>query len=78
MHDWAAPYWAASLDLAVTILDPGVDTEWLLVEAEAPAATAGLVAGHVRIWSERGRLLADSVQQMLQVAGGPRPTDGTT
>lgn len=75
-HGWAAPYWAASLDLAVTIHDPGVDASWLLVDAEAPVSTGGLVGGHVRIWSEAGRLLADSVQQMIQQA--PRSSEGTT
>lgn len=78
VHGWTAPYWATSLDLAVTILDPGVEAEWLLVEAEAPAASGGLLSGHVRVWSEQGRLLADSVQQMLQVGAGPRPTGGST
>jgi acyl-CoA thioesterase len=78
VHNWAAPYWATSLDLAVSILDPGVDAEWLLVEAEAPASAGGLLGGHVRVWSEDGRLLADSVQQMLQLGAGPQGAEGTT
>jgi acyl-CoA thioesterase len=64
--NWRSSYWAVSLDLAVTIHDPGSDAEWLLVDAETPAASGGVMGGWVHIWSEDGRLLASSVQQMLQ------------
>jgi acyl-CoA thioesterase II len=64
--NWDAQFWAVSLDLAVTIHDPGLDAEWLLVDAETPSARDGVMGGWVHIWSEEGRLLASSVQQMLQ------------
>ncbi|HEX6487313.1 MAG TPA: thioesterase family protein [Candidatus Dormibacteraeota bacterium] len=65
---WPPPFWGVSLDLAVTIHDPGVEAEWLLVDAETPLASGGVMGGWLRIWSEDGRLLASSVQQMLQRA----------
>lgn len=64
--NWQAQFWAVSLDLAVTIHDPGLDAEWLLIDAETPSARGGLMGGWVHIWSAQGRLLASSVQQMLQ------------
>ena len=63
---WRPPYWGVSLDLAVTIHDPGLDAQWLLVDAETPTATGGVMGGWVHVWSTEGRLLASSVQQMLQ------------
>ncbi len=65
---WPPPFWGVSLDLAVTIHDPGLDAEWLLVDAETPSASGGVMGGWLHIWSESGRLLASSVQQMLQRA----------
>lgn len=65
---WPPPFWGISLDLAVTLHDPGSDAEWLLVDAETPSASGGVMGGWVQIWSEEGRLLASSVQQMLQRA----------
>ena len=63
---WPPPFWGISLDLAVTIHDPGLEAEWLLVDAETPSARGGVMGGWVHIWSAQGRLLASSVQQMLQ------------
>ena len=72
-HPWPTPFWATSLDLAVTIHDPGLEDEWLLVHAEAPTAAAGLIGGRVTVWGRSGRELASSVQQMLQLpASQPR------
>lgn len=65
---WPPPFWGLSLDLAVTIHDPGAEAEWLLVDAETPTASGGVMGGWVHIWSPAGRLLASSVQQMLQRA----------
>lgn len=58
---WVAP----SLDVVVQFhrLDPSC--EWLLVDAVAPVATDGLVAGQARVWSAGGRLLASGGGQML-------------
>ena len=65
---WPPPFWGISLDLAVTIHDPGFEAQWLLVDAETPTASGGVMGGWLHIWSESGRLLASSVQQMLQRA----------
>jgi acyl-CoA thioesterase len=58
-------YLAPSLDLSVSFhhLDPAA--EWLLVDAHAPLARDGLVAGTAKVWSPSGALLASGSQQML-------------
>jgi acyl-CoA thioesterase II len=58
-------YQAPSLDLAVWFHELDPTSEWLLVDAHSPLARDGLVAGHARIWSEAGGLLASGGQQML-------------
>ncbi len=56
---------APSLDLAVSFHAPGSGSEWLLVDAQAPLAAGGLVAGRSALWSEQGQLVASGGQQML-------------
>lgn len=58
-------YIAPSLDVTVQFhrLDP--DSEWLLVDAEAPIAAQGLIGGQARVWSERGALLASGGGHLL-------------
>lgn len=56
---------APSLDVNVHFhrLVPG--SEWLLVDAVSPVAQHGLIAGHARVWSTDGQLLASGGEQML-------------
>lgn len=58
---WIAP----NLDVAVTFHQPPGASEWLLLDAESPVATGGTIGAHGRVWSEDGRLVASSIQQML-------------
>jgi acyl-CoA thioesterase-2 len=58
---WIAP----NLDVAVTFHQLPRGSEYLLLEAEAPVAADGLAGGVARVWSEDGRLLASSTQQLL-------------
>ena len=60
-NGWMAP----SLDLHVRFHRPAHDSEWLLVEARADVATAGLIGFHNRVWSEDGRLVASGGGQLL-------------
>lgn len=67
---WVAP----NLDVTVEFHRPPDGAEYLLLDAEAPVATDGLAGGLARVWSEDGRLLATSTQQMLfRPAPGDRP-----
>jgi acyl-CoA thioesterase len=54
-----------SLDLHVTLHRAAGKSPWLLIDAEAPLAADGLVAGRGSVWSESGELLATSTQQLL-------------
>ena len=56
---------APSLDLAVSFHAPAPTSEWLLVDARAPLAAGGLVAGRSALWSQDGALVASGGQQML-------------
>jgi acyl-CoA thioesterase len=58
-------YIAPSLDVGVIIHRLQPSSEWLLVQATAPAAANGLVGGRAQVWSESGALLAGATQQML-------------
>lgn len=60
-NGWMAP----SLDVHVRFHRPAHDSEWLLVEARADVATAGLIGFHNRVWSEDGRLVASGGGQLL-------------
>ena len=61
---------APSLDLPVWFHRPFAG-EWLLVDAEAPLAEAGLVAGCCTVWSESRALLASGGSQLLCVPSLP-------
>lgn len=63
-HNTAAVY-APSIDLACELHRIDRTAEWLLLHAHSPSATDGLVAGHQRVWSAGGRLLASGVSQLL-------------
>jgi acyl-CoA thioesterase II len=58
---WMAP----NLDVAVAFHQDPAGSEYLLVDATAPLATGGLIGASGRVWSEDGRLLATTQQQML-------------
>ncbi|MDB5431835.1 MAG: Acyl-CoA thioesterase-like protein [Caulobacter sp.] len=58
-------YIAPSLDLSVWFHDAPNGAEWLMADAHADQAHAGLIGGLVRVWSEDGRLLARGGGQML-------------
>jgi acyl-CoA thioesterase II len=58
-------YLAPSLDVTVQFHRLAPESEWLLVDAVAPIAAHGLIAGQARIWSDDGRLLASGGGQLL-------------
>jgi acyl-CoA thioesterase len=58
-------YIAPSLDVGVILHRLEPSSEWLLVQATAPAAADGLVGGRAQVWSQSGALLASATQQML-------------
>jgi acyl-CoA thioesterase II len=60
-EDFIAP----SLDVYAQFHRPAPEREWLLVDALAPIAEAGLIGAQARIWSEDGRLLASGGGQMF-------------
>jgi len=66
-HGNPFPYRATSLDVAVSFHHPAEASEWLLCDAESHTAEGGLVGGQVSVWSDTGRLLVSSVQQMIQL-----------
>lgn len=61
----APDYIAPSLDLTVWFHSPAGVAEWLLVEGVADVATAGLIHGRNRIWTEDGRLVATGGSNLL-------------
>ena len=58
---WMAP----NLDVTVTFHQPPAGSTFLFLDAESPVATGGTIGSSGRVWSEDGRLLATSIQQML-------------
>jgi acyl-CoA thioesterase II len=58
-------YVAPSLDVTVQFHRLAPHCEWLLVDALAPVAAHGLIAGQTRVWSADGRLLASGGGQLL-------------
>jgi len=64
-HPRDSGYVAPSIDVTVQFhrLDPA--SEWLLVDAVAPMAMDGLIAGQARVWSTDGKLLASGGGQLL-------------
>jgi acyl-CoA thioesterase II len=69
-HGGGFPFVAPSMDLSVNFHHDARGWEWLLVDAESPISSGGLVGGRDFVWSEDGKLLATGIQQMLQK---PRP-----
>ena len=65
-HDELFPYVAPSMDLAMSFHAAGADSDWLLIDADAPLSAGALVSGRAAVWSKDGRLLASAMQQMLQ------------
>jgi acyl-CoA thioesterase II len=64
-HPRDSGFVAPSLDVAVQFHRLAPDSEWLLVDAVAPVAAEGLIAGQGRVWSADGRLLASGGGQLL-------------
>lgn len=58
-------YIAPSLDVTAWFHQMPRDSEWLLVEVHTGTASAGLIHGTARVWSEDGRLLATGGSQLL-------------
>lgn len=58
---WVAP----SLDVTVQFHRLAPRCEWLLVDAVAPVAADGLIAGQTRVWSDDDTLLASGGGQLL-------------
>lgn len=52
------PYMAPNLDLHVQFHRFAAQTEWLLVDAEAPIAHDGLIGTTLKLWNEDGELVA--------------------
>jgi acyl-CoA thioesterase II len=71
-HPRDSPWIAPSLDVQVQFHRSDPASEWLLVDAVAPVAAHGLVAGQARVWSTGGQLLASGGGQML-CRPAPRP-----
>ncbi len=63
-------YIAPSLDVSAWFHTPPGSTEWLLLDARADAASAGLIHGTASVWSEDGRLIATGGSNMLHFARG--------
>jgi len=64
---WTAP----SLDVAVQFHRPASGSAWLLAEACADVAQAGLASHRVRVWSRDGALVASGGGQLLFRRVGP-------
>jgi acyl-CoA thioesterase II len=56
---------APSLDLSVLFHAPAPDDEWLLCDAHAPVARAGLVGCTGRLWAPSGRQVASGSSHLL-------------
>lgn len=64
-------YVGPSLDVSVWFHAPSGGEEWLLAEAAAPVARAGLVYGESRVWTRGGRLVASGASNMLVIPVRP-------
>jgi acyl-CoA thioesterase-2 len=64
-HAGQIPFIAPSLDLWVSFHHDIRDSEWLLVEGEAPVAHRGTIACRSQVWSEDGRLAASGSGTLL-------------
>ena len=56
---------APSLDVTARFHDLAAASEWLLVEATAPFAGAGLIGATSAVWSDDGRLVASAGSQLI-------------
>jgi acyl-CoA thioesterase II len=73
-HDWPRRWIAPNLDLTVTFHAPACGEEWILCDAESPAAAAGLAGAAGRLWTRSGKLIATSTAQLFCV-DNPRYAD---
>jgi len=64
-HDPTAPYQAPNMDLAVQFHRAAPTTEWLLVDAQSPIGSGGLLGCRSHVWAPDGRLLATGTGQLL-------------
>jgi acyl-CoA thioesterase II len=64
LHHAEERFIAPSLDLTVWFHAP-TPSDWLLVDARADVAEAGLIGGTARVWSEQGALIASGGSQLL-------------
>jgi acyl-CoA thioesterase II len=62
-----ADYVAPSLDLTVWFHHPSANADWLLLDAAAPVAEAGLIHGHARVWTPDGRLVASGGSNLIHM-----------
>lgn len=69
LHHLDDRFIAPSLDLTVWFHRPS-ESEWLLVDARAPMAEAGLLSGTCQVWNEQRKLVASGGGQMLCVPRG--------
>jgi acyl-CoA thioesterase len=60
---------ARSFDLSVSFVNVDAMAPWLLCESTVASARAGVVTGSVRLWSQRGELVAVALSNMYC---GPR------
>ena len=63
-------YVAPSLDVTVWFHRSAGPADWLLVDAHADTAVAGLIHGQARVWTTDGRLIASGGSNMMHVARG--------
>jgi acyl-CoA thioesterase-2 len=64
-HAWGHGYYAPSLDLYVSFVDPQPASAWLLSDGAGPVARDGLMTWTGRLWSDGGRLVAAGGGQLL-------------
>ncbi|MGH9027462.1 MAG: hypothetical protein ACRDWD_15300 [Acidimicrobiia bacterium] len=56
---------APNLDMAVVFHQPLDASDYLLLQSEAALASGGFIGGNGKVWSEDGRMLASTAQQMM-------------
>ncbi len=67
-------FMAPSLDVAVRFHDEAPDDPWLLCDARAPIAKAGLIGTEISTWSTDGRLIASGGSQLFCRPAPPNVT----
>lgn len=58
-------YMAASLELSAWFHEPSEEDDWLFVQAMAAHASRGVITGHVKLWTQDGRLAASGISNMI-------------